>query len=143
MGRLTRWAAAGLAAALAVAGCATQEAKWSAEAASHVVYAKTIPLYPGAQARDVMGSQSWGDDPDSYSEGMSVWFEVKDYSREKVLAWYEERLRGAETEVLDDGAIQLTIPAPNGEKGEDMGVIIDADGFRVFEHTKAGKHKQS
>lgn len=143
MGRVSRWAGAGLAVALLVAGCATHESKWSAETASHVVYAKTIPLYPGATARDVMGSESWGDEPDSYSEGMTVWFEVKDYSKAKVLAWYEERLRGAETEVLDDGAIQLTIPAPNAERGEDMGVVIEDTGFRVFEHTKAGKHRKS
>lgn len=143
MGRATKWALAGLATMSILAGCGTQEAKWSSEAATHVVYAKTIPLYPGARARDVSGSESWGDGPDTYSEGRTVWFEVPDYSKEKVLAWYEERLRGCDTEVLDDGAIQLTIPAPNGERGEDMGVVIDDDGFRVFEHTKAGRHRKT
>jgi len=143
MGRFTTWACAGLLLVSALAGCATQETRWSTEAASHVVYAKTIPLFPGARARDVMGSEIRGDGPDSHSEGMTVWFEVQDYSKEKVLEFYEERLRGCETEVLDDGAIQLTIPAPNGEPGEDMGVVIEDSGFRVFEHTKAGKHRKT
>ena len=137
-----------LAAVVAVAvtmlsGCAAKEAKWSGETASMVVYAKSIPLYPGARAKDAMGSDSYGDTPDSHSEGMAIWFEVKDYDREKVLAWYRERLPNATTEALETGTIQLTVPVPNGEPGESMGVAIGADDFRVFEHTKAGKHRKT
>jgi hypothetical protein len=143
MGRVTRWTWTGIATVLALAGCSTQETRWSTEAAAHVVYAKTIPLYPGAQARDFAGSDTWGDGADTRSEGRTVWFEVQDYSKEKVLAWYEERLRGCETDVLDGGALRLTIPAPNGERGEVMGVIIQDRGFRVFEHTRAGKHRKT
>jgi len=44
---------------------------------------------------------------------------------------------------LETGSIQLTVPVPNGEPGEDMGVVIGADDFRVFEHTKPGKHKKT
>jgi hypothetical protein len=127
----------------ALAGCGVNETKWTGETASYVVYAKQIPLYPGAKARDAMGSESWGDTPDSYSEGMAVWFEVQGFDKEKVLAWYEEKLPNATTQVLDTGAIELTVPVPNGEPGEDMGVVIEDDGFRVFENTKAGKHKKS
>jgi hypothetical protein len=135
-----------LAAAVALTGlvgCSLNETKWTGETATYVVYAKQIPLYPGAKARDAMGSESWGDTPDSYSEGMAVWFEVQGYDKEKVLAWYEEKLPNATTQVLDTGAIELTVPVPNGEPGEDMGVVIEDDGFRVFENTKAGKHKKS
>ena len=126
----------------ALSGCAAKEAKWSGETASMVVYAKTIPLYPGAKAKDAMGSDSYGDTEDSHSEGMCVWFEVKDYDKAKVLAWYRERLPNAKTETLDD-TIVLTVRPPNGEPGEDMGVYIDQAGFRVFENTKPGKHKNS
>ena len=124
-------------------GCAAKEAKWSGETAAMVVYAKSIPLYPGAKAKDAMGSDSYGDTPDSHSEGMAIWFEVKDYDREKMLAWYRERLPNATTETLDDGMIQLTVPVPGGEPTENMGVVIGADDFRVFEHTRAGKHKKT
>ena len=127
----------------ALVGCAVNETHWTGESASYVVYAKQIPLYPGAKARDAMGSESWGDTPDSYSEGMAVWFEVQGYDKEKVLAWYEEKLPNATTHVLDTGSIEMTVPAPNGEPGEDMGVVIEGDGFRVFENTKAGKHKKT
>jgi hypothetical protein len=124
-------------------GCAAKEAKWSGETASMVVYAKSIPLYPGARAKDAMGSESYGDEPDSYSEGMCVWFEIKDFDRARVLAWYEERLPGAKTQTFEDGAIELKVPAPNGEPGEDVGVVVSEKDFRVFEHTRQGKHKKS
>ena len=126
-----------------LSGCAAKEAKWSGETASMVVYAKSIPLYPGAKAKDAMGSDSYGDTPDSHSEGMAIWFAVKDFDRDKVLAWYRERLPNATTNVLDTGTIELTVPVPGGEPGEDMGVAIGSEDFRVFEHTKAGKHKNS
>ena len=127
-------------------GCAAKEAKWSGETASMVVYAKAIPLYPGAKATDAMGSDSYGDTEDSHSEGMCVWFEVKDFDRAKVLDWYNQRLPNAKTQTLSSGdgdSIELTVPVPGGEPGEDMGVVIDEKGFRVFESTKPGKHKKS
>ena len=130
----------------ALSGCAAKETKWSGETASMVVYAKTIPLYPGAKAKDAMGSDSYGDTEDSHSEGMCVWFEVKDYDQAKVLSWYNERLPNAKTQTLetaDSRSIELTVPVPGGEPGEDMGVVIDEKGFRVFENTKPGKHKNS
>ena len=124
-------------------GCAARETKWSGETASMVVYAKSIPLYPGSKAKDAMGSDSYGDTEDSHTEGMCVWFEVKDFRKEQVLDWYEVRLPNAKTEPLESGGIQLTVPVPNGEPGEDMGVVIDDKGYRVFEHTKPGKHRNT
>ena len=132
-----------VAAVLMVCGCAAKEAKWSGETAAMVVYAKKIPLYPGAKAKDAMGSDSYGDTPDSHSEGMAIWFEVKDFDREKVLAWYKERLPNATIHTLETGTIELTVPAPNGEPGENMGVAVGTEDFRVFESTKAGKHKKT
>jgi hypothetical protein len=124
-------------------GCAVKETRWSGETASMVVYAKSIPLYPGAKAKDAMGSDSYGDTPESHTEGLAIWFEVKDYDRAKVLAWYQERFPNATEQALETGTIQLTVPVPNGEPGEDMGVAIGAEDFRVFEHTKPGKHKKT
>ena len=132
--------------AAALAGCAgdtTKGAQWSGETASMVVYAQNVPLYPGAKAEDAMGSDSYGDTPEEHSEGMCVWFKVEGYDKAKVLAWYEERLPGAAKSTLDEDTIELRLPAAGGEPGEDMGVWIDNDGFRVFEHTKAGKHKDA
>ncbi len=83
--RAMKLTVAALACATALLGCAARETQWSGEAAAMVVYAKSIPLYPGAKARDSMGSQSWGDTPDSYLEGMTVWFEVDGFDKEKVL----------------------------------------------------------
>lgn len=143
MNRTASVAAIVAVAAVAMCGCAAKEAKWSGETAAMVVYAKSIPLYPGARAKDAMGSDSYGDTPDSHSEGMAIWFEVKDYDREKVLAWYKERLPNATQQLLETGTLELTIPVPNGEPGEDMGVAIGTDDFRVFEHTKAGKHRKA
>src|SRR5262249_39046397 len=132
-----------VAAGLLVCGCAAKEAKWSGEMAAMVVYAKSIPLYPGARAKDAMGSDSYGDTPDSHSEGMAIWFEVKDFDRAKVLDWYQQRLPNARTSMSETGAVELTLTPPNGEPGEDMGVSIGDTDFRVFEHTKAGKHKKT
>jgi hypothetical protein len=143
MKRVASLVAIAAATAALLCGCAAKEAKWSGETASMVVYAKSIPLYPGAKAKDAMGSDSYGDTPDSHSEGMAIWFEVKDFDRAKVLDWYTLRFPNAVVQPLETGSIQLTVPVPNGEPGEDMGVVIGADDFRVFEHTKPGKHKKT
>jgi hypothetical protein len=143
MKRTLSFVAMTAAAVLLLCGCAAKETKWSGQTASMVVYAKSIPLYPGAKAKDAMGSDSYGDTPDSHSEGLAIWFEVKDYDRAKVLAWYQERFPNATTQMLENDTIQLTVPVPNGEAGEDMGVCIGSEDFRVFEHTKPGKHKKS
>jgi hypothetical protein len=143
MKRASSFAAVTAAAVLLICGCAAKETKWSGETAAMVVYAKSIPLYPGAKARDAMGSDSYGDTPESHSEGLAIWFEVKDFDREKVLAWYRERLPNATTRALETGTIELTVPVPNGEPGEDMGVAIGSEDFRVFEHTKPGRHRKA
>ena len=91
----------------------------------------------------LMGSDSYGDEPDSHSEGMCVWFEVEGYDRAKVLAWYQERLPNAQQQAMDDGTVEFSMAPTGGEPGERVGVRIDDDGFRVFESTKPGKHKNS
>ena len=129
---------------LMVAGCsASQSTHMSSDAAKLVVYAKSIPLYPGAKFDDAMGSDSYGDDVDSHSEGMCLWFKVKDYDKDKVMAWYEEHLPAAKHAPNESGTVVFTTAPQNGEPGETMGVYIDDDGFRVWEETKPGKHKKA
>lgn len=122
-----------------VAGCGAGEAKWTAEAAQYAVYATQIPLYPGAEIDDVIGSEMAGD---TVTEGMTFWFNV-DASREQVIAWYEAKLIGARKRALEDGEIMFTLTPRDGEVGEEVGVIIENGRFRVYENTKAGKHKES
>ena len=124
------------------AGCAPGETKWTAEAASMAVYAQSIPLYPGIELDDAMGSDSYGDEPDSHIEGLTFWFDVKD-PKEKLIAWYDARLPDATKEINEEGDVIYTLTPPNGEPGEDMGVILEEGRLRVFEHTRGGKHKPS
>jgi hypothetical protein len=123
------------------AGCAASETKWKSEAASLAVYAQSLPLYPGIELDDVMGSDSYGDGG-SHTEGLTFWFDVKD-SKEKIVAWYDQRLPNAKKEITDEGWVIYTLTPPNGEPGEDMGVLIEDGKLRVFEHTKGGKHKDA
>ena len=129
--------------ALSALGCAQKEAKWTKEAAQYAVYATQIPLYPGAKVTDAMGSNSYGTSlADHVSEGMTWWFEAE-CTQEELVTWYTERLPEATQETSEDGDLTFTMLPPDGEAGEDMGVIIAADEpgkFRVFESTKPGKH---
>jgi hypothetical protein len=120
-------------------GCGASETKWTAEAAQYAVYATQIPLYPGAEAEDAIGSEMQGE---VVTEGMTFWFKV-DAPKDQVVAWYEAKLAGATRRTLEEGEIMFTLAPRGGEVGEEMGVIVDHGRFRVFENTKAGKHKES
>ena len=130
----------GVALTLVLTGCAVREARWSGETAKLAVYATQIPLYPGAKVEDAMGSESYGDDPSTYSEGMMFWFKVE-APQDKVVAWYDMKLTNAKRDVDDDGNIVYTLTPNGADVGEDMGVILEPGKIRVFEHTKGGKHK--
>lgn len=120
---------------VALSACAAKEGKWDSDSASYAAYATQIPLYPGTKIKDQMGSESWGDEPDSYSYGMTWWCETA-ATREKVVAFYEERLPKAERTV-SDGDIELKVVPAGAQPGEDMGVWIGEDGkYRVFESRK-------
>jgi len=118
-------------------GCGNGEAKWSAEAAQYAAYATQIPLYPGTKIVDAMGGESWGDEPDSYSYGMSWWCETK-ATRAELLAWYQAKLPDAKRSTPYDEVIELTVTPKGAKPGEDMGVLIEEDGkYRVFENRKS------
>ena len=139
--RISLLAPVAVAAAL-VAGCAAKETKWPKEAARLVVYSTQVPLYPGAELEDAMGSESWGDTEDSYSEGMAVWFTVKD-PKEKVLAWYDGKLPDAPKSIEADGDVTYKLNPAGAEAGEDMGVTVGDGKIMVTESTKRGKHKDT
>ena len=126
-----------LAAASLLVSCAAKEQKWTAEAAQYAAYATQIPLYPGTQIADAMGSESWGDEPDSYIYGMTWWCETK-ATREQLLAWYQTRLPNAQqSRPYDDESIELKVIPEGAKPGEDMGVLIGEGGkYRVFESRK-------
>jgi len=123
-------------AGLALAGCGGGEAKWSGEAASYAAYATQIPLYPGTKMVDAMGSESWGDSPDTYSYGMTWWCEAR-ASRADLIAWYEAKLPGARRSTPYEDVVQLSVTPEGAKPGEEMGVLFEEDGkYRVFETRK-------
>jgi hypothetical protein len=84
-----------------------------------------------------MGSESWGDTPDSYSYGMHWRCEAK-ATRDELLAWYQAKLPGAKRSTPYDNAVQLEVTPEGAKPGEDMGVLIEEDGkYRVFENRKS------
>lgn len=126
-------------AALAAAGCGAGQTKWNAEAAQYAVYATAIPLFPGSTIEDAMGMESWGDEADSYSYGMTWWCKVE-ATQDEILAFYTKALSGARRETDDLGYPRLTLVPEGAAPGEDMGVYVTGDGeYRIFEHTKAKK----
>jgi len=119
-----------------LSGCGAGEARWNAEAAQYAAYATQIPLYPGTRIVDAMGSESWGDTPDTYSYGMNWWCETK-ATREELIAFYEAKLPGAERTTPYDNVIQLSVTPKGARPGETMGVLIEDGGkYRVFEDRK-------
>lgn len=118
-------------------GCAANGG-WDAASAEYAAYATQIPLYPGSKITDAMGSESWGDEPDSYSYGMTWWCETR-ATRDQVLAFYVSKLPNATRSTpYDDGSIELKVIPEGAKPGEDMGVLIgDGGKYRVFESRKS------
>jgi hypothetical protein len=128
-----------LCAAFAAFGCGASQTKWNAEAAQYAVYAMQVPLFAGTEIEDAMGHESWGDEPDSYSYGMTWWCKTTG-TKDEIVAFYERALPGARKEVDEDGGVTLTVIPEAAGPREDMGVYVTGDGeYRVFEHTKAKK----
>src|SRR5262249_9907052 len=77
---------------LAAAGCAS---KSSQDLLPGAVYAASVvKVYGNATFRNVLGNESWGDGPDSYTQGQTWYFDTGD-SQRQVLAFYERLLPGA------------------------------------------------
>ncbi|HEY2955680.1 MAG TPA: hypothetical protein VGK89_10580 [Candidatus Eisenbacteria bacterium] len=126
-----------LALALAVAGCA----KSNKDLLPGAVYAaKTVTVYRHAELKDMMGSESYGDEPGSYTKGQCWFFSVKD-SKEKVLAYYEQQFPNAERITNEDGSVTLRIIPEGADKFEDVHVTVRDGELQIAESVKPNKIK--
>jgi len=119
-------------------GCA---AKSEEDQLPGAVYAASaVHVYRHAVLTNLMGNESWGDGADSYTQGQTWTFHVED-SREKVLAFYEKQLPGAERVTNDDGSVTFRIVPQGAEKNEYVSVTVDEGVIRIGEHCRPGKIK--
>ena len=133
-----RIAAVVAAAALAAfaLGCA---AKAEQDQLPGAVYAASaVHVYRHAVLVNLMGNESWGDGSDSYTQGQTWTFQVGD-PKEKVLAFYEKQLPGAERVTNDDGSVTFRIVPQGAEKNEYVSVTVDEGEIRIGEHCRPGK----
>jgi hypothetical protein len=134
---------AAAACAASLAACSGNSNGWDSASAEYAAYATQMPLYPKSKITDAMGSESWGDGPDSYSYGMAWWCEVK-ATKAEILAFYAGKYPSAERRNTDGGAIELKVIPAGAKPGEYMGVWIDEDGkYRIFESRKSKKIERS
>lgn len=131
--------AAILSLAVAWSGCQKAEStSWPKEGKEHATYADQIPIYPGAVLDNVMGADLYGDTKADHAKRMVFWFKT-DASAEDVLAWYEEKYPDADrSDPFEDGsAVELSFAPEEGEEGAVIGVLVEEDGFRIFEQMDA------
>ena len=120
--------------ALAAAGCGAKQT-----ALPHAVYANTVPIYPGAELEDAMGSTSVGDTPESMSDGMAWFFKVTARADDMV-AYYEKQLPNAkrDSEWEEDTVRLVWVPA-GAQPGEELSVVIGENRLSIRESVRPGK----
>jgi hypothetical protein len=117
------------------AGCSREAA-----ALSGAVYSSQIPVYPAADFEDTFGgtgSDSIGGPPTS--ESMSWFFNVTD-PKEKVVAFYAEKLPQAERSELDD-CVTFQFAPKGAEEYEWVWVRIKPGKLQLTESVRYGKRK--
>lgn len=119
--------------ALAAFGCGGGKA-----ALPHAVYANTVPIYPGAKLGDMMGSTSMGDTPESMSDGMAWFFDVK-APADKMVAFYEQKLPQAKRDPDFVDGVRLVWVPEGAAPGEELSVLIEENKFMIKESVKPGK----
>lgn len=119
--------------ALAAAGCGAKQT-----ALPHAVYANTIPLYPGAVLEDMMGSTGIGDTPESMSDGMAWFFQVK-APADKMVAFYEQKLPNAKRDPEWETGVRLFWVPEGAAPGEELAVVIEENKLMIKESVKPGK----
>ena len=119
--------------ALAAAGCATRKT-----VLPYAVYADQIPIYPGAVLEEAMGSTSAGDTPESMSDGMAWFFEVKAPASEMV-AFYEQRVPQAKRDASWEDGVRLVWVPDGAAAGEELSVVIGENALSLREQVKPGK----
>ncbi len=108
------------------------------------VYAKGIPVYPGAKYIGSMGGHSSDSiGGPSSSESQSWFFKVSD-PVEEVAAFYKKKLPGAQAGQEDENNPTFTLTPPGAEEGEYVQVIIRRTGdLQIHESLKPGKKGKS
>jgi len=124
-----------IAAGMSLMGCSGMDE--NAKALSEAVYCKNVPVYKGAQYRESMGNESWGDEPGSYTKGMTWWFQTK-ASKDELVAYYQKLYPNAEKLELDDGAIQLRWVPEGATRFEDVTIVMDNQELRIGESVAPG-----
>jgi hypothetical protein len=120
-------------AALAAAGCGAKQG-----ALPHAVYANAVPIYPGAELEDMMGSTSMGDTPESASDGMAWFFKIK-APGDRMVAFYEQKIPQAKRDPdWVDGVRLVWVPA-GAQPGEELAIVIEDDRLSIREEVKPGK----
>lgn len=129
LGTLTALA---LAAGLSMSGCSSSG---PSKVLSQAVFAKDVPVYKGATFEESMGNESWGDDPDSYTQGETWWFKTK-ATKQELLEFYEKLYPQAEKMELDNGVIQLSWRPEGAGRYEDVTVVIGDGELRIGESVR-------
>ena len=102
-------------------------------------------MFKGATFDEVMGDESWGDDPDSYTKGKTWWFKTK-VSKDEVLAYYTKLYPNAERTELDSGGTQLRFVPTGASRFEDVTIVVGNGELRIGESVRPNtliKMKQS
>lgn len=125
------------------AGCSSEPAVYNGSVARHsvedfsdaprAVYANQIPVYPGARFSDAMGSESWGDEPETYSQGMGWEFEFDASKYDEVIAFYETALPNATRRTSDVGEQIFEIVPAGGKAKETVSVWVHETEFWIHE----------
>jgi hypothetical protein len=105
-----------------------------------VYAASAVQVYRNAELTNVMGSDQYGDEPDSHIQGQTWFLKVKD-PKEKVLAFYAQQFPNAERTTNEDGSVTFRILPQGAEPGEDVHVTVADGEIRIGENCKPGKIK--
>ena len=119
--------------ALTAAGCSSKQT-----VLPYAVYADQIPVYPGAVLEEAMGSTSAGDRPESLSDGMAWFFDVKAPAAEMV-AFYQQRVPQAKRDAEWNDGVRLVWVPTGGAPGEELSVVIGENQLSIREEVKPGR----
>lgn len=119
-------------------GCAAQAPKLEG------LYFKDVPVYAPSEVKDMMGSESRGDD--FVVKGMA-WFMVSKDPPDKIRRWYQKQLPQATKVTSDSGDVTFSFTPKGAEEHEDVEITIYKDPkekdyqFIIHEDVLPGKRK--
>lgn len=103
------------------------------------VYAKEVPLYPGAKYVGSIGGHSSDRVTGPASAESQSWFFKFEDPADEVAAYYRKKLKGAR-EMKDGDECTFSMNPQGGEPGELVQVIVRrSGGLQIHESLKAGK----